>query len=396
MKNKVQTMAFWIVLIYLCCYFLKIFDFPNELTVILGGLLCGVMVLQEKYIRIDVGICLLTVAMFSYYLIVNGKEGLFYSILYIPLIIYILTNYLVNSVQIYDNKNKLLFVLLFVLVAGFAIHGILNSYMWYAGYVVPGTRRWQDFWSREIVPGTQHIAYFLPAFSCFVPAVLYAKKRKWLSILIVILTMFFSYTSLATKSRMSILIFAIVICLQMLLFVILEREIVKKMMRSRWLWIAGIVLLASVLLSGFILKDSTVVVAFLENMSKGGGILNNVRFVAQRMALKQLFLYPMGGYLMDFGEISHAHNTWLDIANAAGLIPFFSFVAYTGYTVYEQICLLLKKNVPTETKLIITGTYVAFFLYFSVEPVMEASVHLMTPWIFLNGLVHGCIVKREG
>ena len=396
MKIKVQKKVLGITILYLCCYFLKIFDFPNELTVILGGLLCGAMVIQEKCIRIDVGICLLTVTMLSYYLIVNGKEGLFYSILYIPLVIYILTIYFVNRVQIYDNKNKILFALLLAVVVGFAIHGILNSYMWYAGYVVPGTRRWQDFWSGEIVPGTQHIAYFLPALSCFIPSVLYAKKRKWLSIFIVILTLFFCYTSLATKSRMSILIFAIVICMQMLLFVILERENVKKLLRSRWLWLVGSILLAGVLLGGLILKDSTVIVAFVENMSKGGGILNNVRFVAQRMALKQLFEYPMGGYLMDFGEISHAHNTWLDIANAGGLIPFFSFVAYTAYTVYEQIRLVVKKDVTTETKLIITGIYAAFFLYFSVEPVMEASIHLMTPWIFLNGLVHGCIVKREG
>ena len=90
-------------------------------------------------------------------------------------------------------------------------------------------------------------------------------------------------------------------------------------------------------------KDSSIVVAFVENMGKGGGIINNVRFKAQRMALEQLFVYPMGGRQMELGR-NYCHNTWLDMANAGGLIPFFSFALHTVYALYEKFCILLRKN----------------------------------------------------
>ena len=142
-------------------------------------------------------------------------------------------------------------------------------------------------------------------------------------------------------------------------------------------------------------KDSSIVVAFVENMGKGGGIINNVRFKAQRMALEQLFVYPMGGRQMELGR-NYCHNTWLDMANAGGLIPFFSFALYTVYALYETVCLLLRKTVSPEIKVSLSGLYLAFFLYLSVEPALDASIHLVTPWIFINGITHGIVLKSKG
>ena len=189
-------------------------------------------------------------------------------------------------------------------------------------------------------------------------------------------------------------IFAIVFCLQAALFVCQEREKVRKLVANRKTWIVGAVLLIGLIVGIFLVKDSPVVVAFIENMGKGGGILNNVRFSAQRSALSQLFVYPMGGRQMELGR-DFCHNTWLDMANAGGLIPFVSFALYTVFTLYELIQFLLKKGITPETKLMTAGLYAAFFLYLSVEPALDASIHLVTPWIFVNGMVHGAIAKTE-
>lgn len=393
MKDKSQTITFWAICIYLFCYFAHVANFRNELTVIFGGLVCLMLVVQQKKIRIDVGICLLTITMISYYTIMNGKQGLLYSILYIPLVIYLIGNYAACSLKNDSEKEKKLLILIFVFVIGYTLHGILNSYMYYAGYVVPGTRRWQDFWSGEIVPGTQHIAYFLPALVMFLPAVICFKKRKWLNLFWILITGFFGYTSLVTKSRMSVVIFAIVFCVQAVLLAGFERKNIRKQLSNKKWWAVGTIILIALIAGIFAVKDSTVVVAFIENMGKGGGIINNIRFQTQRLVLQQLFDYPMGGRMMDLGGISHAHNTWLDMANAAGLIPFLAFTAYTVYTLYELVCFLKNKFSSIEMKLILTGLYIAFFMYLTVEPALEASVHLVTPWIFVNGIVHGCLIN---
>ena len=394
MKENTRTLTFGLVLLFLCCYFMRLFAFPNVLVVAAGGALCLIMVIMQKRIRIDVGICLLAVTMVSYYVIVNGVRGLFFVILYIPLLLYMLAVYTVAGNKKDKAFGQKITLLIFALVIGFAIYGILNSYMWFAGYVVPGTRRWQDFWTGEIVPGTQHTAYYLPVLAMFVPSVLYFEKRRLANMALILLTAFFVYSSLATRSRMSIVIFGMVFCLQLLLFAIFERDRVKKLFADKRTWILGIFAIL-VLIGGIILvKDHPIVVAFIENMGKGGGIVKNVRFSAQKMALEQLFVYPMGGRQIELGR-EFCHNTWLDMANAGGLIPFTAFALFTVYSLYELIRLLCGKTVAAETKIMLTGLYFAFFLYLSVEPALDASIHLVTPWIFVNGLIHGVAAKNK-
>lgn len=390
MRDKKQTIILNFVLVGLCCYFMQFLNVPNILTVVIGAMLCLTMVIQQKKIRIDVGICLLTLTLASYYVIVNGVRGAFFPILYIPLVIYLLAQYAVNI----DKSEQSMVLLIFAFVIGYAVHGILNAYMYYAGYVIPGTRQWQDFWTGAIVPGTQHTAYFLPVLAMFFPAVAYFKKGKAVNVIIIAATVFFGYTSLVTKSRMSVLIFALTILVQLIIFALNEKEVIKRLIFDKWFWVAVGALLVVIVAGMMIIKDTPVVAAFIENMGKGGGILNNVRFTAQRMALEQLFEYPMGGRLMNLGRM-YCHNTWLDMANAGGLIPFSAFTAYTVYTVYEIIRLIVNRFVLPEIKVVLVGLYAAFFLYLSVEPALDASIHLVTPWIFVNGLVHGLISKKS-
>ena len=97
----------------------------------------------------------------------------------------------------------------------------------------------------------------------------------------------------------------------------------------------------------------------------------------------------MGGYQMHFLGYPHAHNTWIDIADAAGVIPFFLYAAYTFVTVYEMIRWLFVKEISVERKLMVSGLYGIFFLYYTVERGLGGSMHYMTPWFLVNAMVHG-------
>ena len=393
MRDKTQNITFLTVLVFVVCYFARVFHMPNELTVVLGGMICLALLMQQKKIRIDLGLCLLVITLVSYYVISNGIRGVFYAILYIPLEIYIIGKYMVCGIKDFQKYEQRFFSLIMAMVAGYTILGVLNSYMFFAGYVVPGTRRWQDFWSHGIVPGTQHTAYFLPALSMFIPAVMYFKERKVLNIIFIALSVFFCYTALVTKSRMQLVIFVIVCFVQVLLLTFMEKEKTKKVLSNKLTWGMTALVIAICAVVIFMVRDTEVMVAFVNNMGKGGGILNNVRFESQRMALTQLFEFPMGGHKMELGR-TYCHNTWLDMANAAGLIPFFAYTAYTVYTVIILLKYLCLKNISTENKIIIGGLYMSFFLYMTVESVFDASIHLLTPWIFLNGVVCGVVSQK--
>lgn len=395
MKNIKSNYIFNIIWLYFCMYFLNFFNMSNTVVLLIGAGLCAGMVIQQKRIRIDFGICLLSITLVSYYVIVNGLNGITYAILYIPLMIYVLSNYTVCYLKNDKDSNKKIVALLWALVLGFTIYGILNSYMYYAGFVVPGTRRWEDFWSHEIVPGTQHTVYFLPMLATFFSMIVFAKEKKWKCAIVILLTLFFCYTSLVTKSRMPLLIFALTILVQGILYAVLEWQTVKKLLgvKRTWILIGGLIVVT--VAAFFVVKDTKIVSIFIANMGKDGGILNNIRFVAQRQAIYQLFDYPMGGRKMTMVLGNFCHNTWLDMANAGGVIPFFSFTAYTIYSLYEVCVLMKQKEISTEIKLMTAGIYGVFFLYFSVEPALDASVHYLTPWIFLNGMVHAINSKKE-
>ena len=116
--------------------------------------------------------------------------------------------------------------------------------------------------------------------------------------MVILLSLFFVYASLATRTRTTLLVLALVFFIQGVIFVLLEKEKVMKNVTPKklGLFFGGIIVLIAVLV--FALKDLEIIRIFINNLSKGGGILNNIRFVVQRQALSQIFDYPWGGSQM--------------------------------------------------------------------------------------------------
>lgn len=124
-------------------------------------------------------------------------------------------------------------------------------------------------------------------------------------------------------------------------------------------------------------------------LKRNGGIINNIRFKAQIHALMQLFVYPMGGYQMELAGLSYAHNLWLDLANAAGLIAFIPFTLYTFLSLIDLCRFFPEPNITFKMKFAVGGLYLSFLLYFLIETPLEASVLNILPWCYMNGTLHG-------
>lgn len=398
MDNKRQAIAYGGVGVFLLCYFMLFFDFSNILTVVIGGSICVILSIAQKKFRLDVGTCLLSVTIVSYFVIRYGLDKAFtMGLPYVGILMYVLSNYLACEVKTKANSNHLLFLIFFAVVLGYTIHGFLNSYMYLAGYRTEARRHWYDFWLNVYLPATEQVIYFLPILSLIFPAITYFGKNRILNIFILLSSAFFVYVSWISDSRMSIFIFPLVFAAQVVLYLLLEWKEVKQILCKRKRMFTGIFVLVVAALLVFVITDNPVMSVLKEKLGRDGGVFGSDRFVAQRLALEQLFVYPMGGSHMDFGRISYAHNTWLDMANRAGLIPFFSFAAYTFWTIYEMIVWLTKKEISTKRKLMTAGVYGAFFLYYTVERGIDNSMHFMTPWFFINGMVHGelSIIKEK-
>ncbi len=395
-SEKIQKISWYALLVFLCCYFMMLFDFPNVVTIFFGSMICLILMIKQKKFRLDLGTCLLTITIASYFLIVFGTRGFTMSLPYVGILMYVLGNYVSNEIKENDNKEILFLTLLFMIVLGHSIHGYLNSYLfldkqWDNGDI----RVWMDCWMGVYLPGTAQIVYFLPVLAMVLPAIIYFSKRKIVNVMLIFTAFYFTYIAMYSQTRTSVLILPLVFVAQIFLYIILEWEKIKKnLSKKKVKYLLGILCL--LLIAAFLLlRNHPIVTEFMSIMGRDGGILNNIRFKVQRAALQQLFVYPMGGDQMDFLGYPHAHNAWLDMANMGGLIPFFAFSAYTFLTIYELIRWLMKKEISTERKLVLAGIYAAFFLYYTVERAFEGSMHFMTPWFFINGMVHGEICKNR-
>ena len=395
-QKNVQTIFWAAVLLFLCCYFVMLFDFPNRITILLGSIICMMLWYDQKCFRLDLNTILITVTIASYYIILYGTRAFTMSLPYVGILMYVVGNYLSGQVAEKKNYEKFYMVLLFTIILGHSLHGILNAALFLDGQLFEDDIRvWMDIWMQITLPGTQQIVYFLPALAMVFPAIVWFRNRKCINVLMIATAAFFIYISMASQTRTSVLILPLVFAAQCMLYVILEWKRVKEILKHKNTKIITGILFVLAVAAFFVLKNHPFVKSFIDIMGRDGGIFNNIRFKLQRSALQQLWLYPMGGDQMDFMGYPYAHNAWLDMANEAGWIPFFSFAAYTIHVIYELICWLFKKKVSTERKMIVVGIFGAFFLYYMVERAFDSSLHFMTPWFFMNGMVHAELSERK-
>ena len=139
LKSGIHTnneMYFWGgVCLFLLCYFMMFLDLSNIITVLIGTMICLILQLRQKKLKIDIGTCLITLTIISYFIIRYGAEkAIFMGLPYVGVLMYVLGNCLAYEMKTKENKEKLLFILFFMVVLGYTIHGFLNSYMYLAGY----------------------------------------------------------------------------------------------------------------------------------------------------------------------------------------------------------------------------------------------------------------------
>lgn len=374
--------------LFLLCFFANILNFPNKFAIVLGISFCGILLYLLKGYRLSIREVLLAVAFASYALISQDNFSTVITITLMPVIFCLLSKLLFRVFCINNKKSSYFYILIGMLLVGYSTHGILNSVV----YILDGSggRIWADIWTGNVLPATQQNIYFLPALSLLLPACIYMKKNKWLCGMVILADIFFLYISVLSSSRIPLLIFVISLMVELAAWVIWNRntKIVKK--------VFGISVVVSILAGGLLVWmfavnwENIQGWTFLQALNRDGGIFGNIRFKAQIQAVRQLLRYPMGGYHMELEGLTYAHNVWLDMANAAGLIPFFAFWGYTILSFFDLYKMLKKSSIGQEWKYILLGCFVAFFLFYTVEPALEANIQFMIPWIYLNGVIYEC------
>ncbi len=83
----------------------------------------------------------------------------------------------------------------------------------------------------------------------------------------------------------------------------------------------------------------------------------------------------------------YAHELWLDIFDAAGIVPFIGIWMITILGVVISYSYIVSKEAKIENKILITGVIISFMIQFCLEPVMTGARTLLFAFFLILGLL---------
>lgn len=278
------------------------------------------------------------------------------------------------------------------LVVGLSIHGALNlvtnSAILLGGF---GTRSTIDFWTKSEWIMTGQISLFILIAGCtYYMFFCLSKKENAIlkSMLILLLVLGLIYNVLgATRTVIYACVLDIVICI----FISVWKKRKNSTKLFKYIFSTALVIFCLwgiYSLNIFNIKtimESTPLFQRIERLNTVSN-LTNERQEQVYLALGQLFDYPLGGHKMNFpgmGKIHFIHNTWLNIAYAAGYIPCILFLLFCISGVKD--CITILKKDTENNAVFVCGIFIVAMVYMYLEPVCEAVPSFITIFCFICG-----------
>lgn len=281
-----------------------------------------------------------------------------------------------------------------IVIVGLAAHGALNlvtnSTLLLEG---DGVRSTIDFWTRSEWIMTGQISLFILIVGCsyYIFFSMSKQENAILKPMLIILLVFgLIYNVLgATRTVVYACVLDIVICI----FISLWKK--RKNATKLFKYTLGIVFALFCLWGMYELDifnirttiESTPLFQRIERLSAASNSTNE-RQEQVYLALTQLFDYPLGGYKMNFpgvGKIDFIHNTWLNIAYAAGYIPCIAFSIFC--LLGAKDCIEILKSDNEKNGIFVCGIFIVVMVYMYLEPVCEAVPSFITIFCFICGRI---------
>lgn len=394
MKIKINNIWFIGVTIFILLYSMNFMGF-SEFIPVLTIPIIFILVFHLKYTKLFLMtqvllfLFLFTYCIISFYYNYYSINSLIVRFIYPQL--FLVIGFLIANLD--TRKNHRTFWLVYLLLAGSSIYGILsllksvNLYGNYENLVsILGGRYILDFWKGHLISATVFNSSISLGLSLLGLVFIKTPFKKIGSILIkltfIILFIVSIYTSITIGNRTGVLIALI----SLLTVFSLKTKMNIKNMLNVLVTFLGIFLLKILFLDKDIIgikekwESSTVYARF-----KNSDINDDPRFEAWETILKEFNQNLLGGRQVDIG-LSFVHNFWLDVYYDAGLIPLIALIVFTIFSLISFI-MFLSTNTPLLYKALVMGILTAFLITFTVEPIIQGFIIYFTYFCFLLGII---------
>ncbi len=156
-----------------------------------------------------------------------------------------------------------------------------------------------------------------------------------------------------------------------------------------------IIVLLLLLSAGYVLspvfKEFKAVEAYLDREDQHEGFEAKTaggRFERWTDGLNALFTKPFGGGVFRDGERFYAHNTWLDVAEMGGILPFLALMVLTVINLKKSYAIIrYSAYLPRFLVNLILVINIGFFLTCFVEPMFEGNFIYVSLYFCFWGMI---------
>lgn len=285
---------------------------------------------------------------------------------------------------------------IYILSVFMALHGILNllyNFTRLGTGVLGNMTALNDIWSGTTASATGQASNF-----CLLTGILYysmivqhdVKVRMGISFLFVLA--FVYNLALGGRSFLILTLLAIVSGFLVHLYCSLGKKIHIKNILPTLILIGFFVIGAyyayqnNIAGIGDIVEDSFWYQRFFS--LSGQDITEDSRLDRKIQYYNLFFTYMFGGNHINIAHgVGFAHELWLDIFDAAGIIPFILIWIYTLRAWHRVLMLLSRKEVEAKYKILVVSLSMVVSIYFFIEPILYGTPILLLSFCIIDGMV---------
>lgn len=383
-------------LLLLFLFSLNIFNKGNIIFIVLIANALIIGILNGNRISFNRGFIYITFFSISYFIIFQYYRDInLYTIfifLFAPITAYAVGQLVVS--QSFALIRKYIYTITF----GNFLHGILNVIYTTISFgfsiYFSGLRDFPDIWSRENFTATLQGTYYTLSATLLFYSLVIRKENLLLSYIIIVMVFLSLIVSAIMGNRTLLFIFGIVFMVSLVIYFIIEKR--KKRVVTIFMFICFLIIVFySLYAINFIGLREIVENSLLVGRMKNSGTQNDPRFSAYFLVFKQLFDYPVGGYKMYLGGLKYAHNLWLDVVFATGLVPFIFLILFTINTSITIYNVIKQSSLPISFRLLSFSIYAGYILNFMVEPILEGVPIMFISFCLINGMLSKFLILQR-
>lgn len=271
---------------------------------------------------------------------------------------------------------------LLAMISGFVLFAVLSSIV--TPIVMTLTvRAVNNFWGTGETILDTGVGLFASLGLCLLPVVIFGtasstRGPNYLlrTFLTAILFGFAFYATTLFQNRSALVALAVAVCASFAIFLSTRNS----RRAAKILALLGVISATLIIALNI---DRVLAAPILERLSERG--LQTPRYRAWLTVIESLPLHLLGGRAVYLGDVSFAHNIWLDVAYDAGIVPLVLLLSFHVLHI-RDFFRIATSRLPLPVVVLFVCLAISFLGGFMAEPVLQSSAPYFAGSCFLFGM----------